>query len=537
MSIDIESKALRSISADELHSRLRERIETSILDVRSNSAFVREHILRSTPLPFGLLEARIDRAVPRKSTFVVVVDDGEQLAVRSAERLRGLGYLNVVVLSGGLAAWREAGLQTISGQHAISKALGEYVERNYDTPRLTPQELQRRRADGEEIIVIDTRPSEEFGYVAIPDSVAAPGVEILYRFDEVVPSPFTTVVITCAGRTRGIIGAQALLNAGIPNPVYSLENGTSGWEFAGLEPLRGAARYAPAPDKANLRIARDRAAEIERRSGVVRISGTDLAQFRAEADTRSLYLFDIRTTDEYRAGHIPGALSVPGGQLVQTTDLFVGTQYARIVVVDGEDGVRGALTASWLLQMDVGEVFLYAAEPAAAVELGDAAVPLPKLDHARYVDAADIAGQVEAGRLTVIDFASVLSGQSDRRVVPESWYATRASLPARTGDLPGLGDILFLSEDGVEAAFAANDIERDDRRNLLVFRGGTRAWEQAGLPLVDEAHEHSLAPEGSPNPRRTIAERKASFDDYVAWGDVIVDQIRADGTLVFKDLV
>ena len=37
------------------------------------------------------------------------------------------------------------------------------------------------------------------------------------------------------GRTRSIIGAQALINFGIKNKVYALENGTQGWFLANLK--------------------------------------------------------------------------------------------------------------------------------------------------------------------------------------------------------------------------------------------------------------------------------------------------------------
>lgn len=44
----------------------------------------------------------------------------------------------------------------------------------------------------------------------------------------------TPIVVNCAGRTRSIIGAQSLINAGLRNPVYALRNGTIGWTLAGL---------------------------------------------------------------------------------------------------------------------------------------------------------------------------------------------------------------------------------------------------------------------------------------------------------------
>jgi rhodanese-related sulfurtransferase len=524
-------KQQEKIVAGDLHAALRSGREIAVLDVRPHGDFLAGHIVRSVPLPLGRIEADVGRLVPRKSATIVVVSGSDAIAARAVGRLRELGYVDVATLDGGIVAWQAAGHQVITGQHALSKALGEFVEREYHTPRLTAEELQRRRDAGEKIVVVDTRPLEEFEYVAIPDSVAAPGAELLYRFDEIVSSPDTTVVVTCAGRTRGIIGAQALLNAGVTNPVYSLENGTSGWEFAGLEPWRGADRVAPAPRADALAQAKARAAEVERRFGIRRLDAAALQGFRSEAVSRTLYLYDVRTREEYLAGHLPGSLSAPGGQLVQTTDLFVATNNARIVVIDGADGARGAITASWLVQLGIGEVYVYRAQPEELTEQGEAEPLLPVLKHARYVNASDVSPLLAGGSLTVIDFASPLSGFQPRNVPKASWFATRESLPENAADLPGKGPVLLLSRDGVEAAWAANDIAADATRPVLVLRGGNRAWEDAGLPVVDAAHEHSLDSVASPNPVRSLAERKKFFADYVAWGDTIVAEIKADGTL------
>src|SRR5258708_5792055 len=48
-------------------------------------------------------------------------------------------------------------------------------------------------------------------------------------------------------RTRFYIGAESLRRMRLPNPIVALENGTMGWELAGLTLERGANRTAPAP--------------------------------------------------------------------------------------------------------------------------------------------------------------------------------------------------------------------------------------------------------------------------------------------------
>jgi len=56
-------------------------------------------------------------------------------------------------------------------------------------------------------------------YTAAPVTNVLPGAELVYRIRELAPDPNTFVVVNCAGRTRSIVGAQTLIDAGIPNRV------------------------------------------------------------------------------------------------------------------------------------------------------------------------------------------------------------------------------------------------------------------------------------------------------------------------------
>ena len=79
---------------------------------------------------------------------VVWCDDGEGLALRAARRMSGLGYQDVAVFDGGIAAWEAAGYRIYSGVHVPSKAFAEVVEHEAGTPWISAPELQgadRRR--------------------------------------------------------------------------------------------------------------------------------------------------------------------------------------------------------------------------------------------------------------------------------------------------------------------------------------------------------------------------------------------------------
>ena len=218
-------------------------------------------------------------------------------------------------------------------------------------------------------MILDSRPFDEYRRMSIPGGIDVPGAELVHRIHDLAPDPDTLVVVNCAGRTRSIIGAQSLINAGVANQVVALENGTMGWTLAGHQLEHGQARVPPPPSAAGRAWAKQAAEQVRARFGVPTVDHATLARWRAEAETRTLYLCDVRSPEEYAAGHLPGALCTPGGQLVQATDSWLGTHGARVVLVD-DDGVRATMTASWLLQIGRWAVHVLAGGLGGELETG-----------------------------------------------------------------------------------------------------------------------------------------------------------------------
>src|SRR6185437_10070032 len=140
-------------------------------------------------------------------------------------------------------------------------------------------------------------------------------------------------------RTRSIIGTQSLINAGLPNRIFALRNGTIGWTLAGHGVERGKTdRFLQRPD-ATYSVAITEAKAWAKRVGVSVIDRRTLDSFLKQTAERTLYLLDVRTPEEYERGHPPGFISTPGGQLVQAIDEWVAVRGARLVLFD-DDGVR-----------------------------------------------------------------------------------------------------------------------------------------------------------------------------------------------------
>src|SRR5262249_52473652 len=160
-------------------------------------------------------------------------DDDDGLAQRAARILADAGYTDIASLAGGIKAWAAAGYELFSGVNVPSKAFGEFVEHESGTPNIGARELDALIRTGADIVVLDSRPFDEYRRVSIPTATSVPGAELVLRIRDLAPSPETLVVVNCAGRTRSIIGAQSLINAGVPNRVVALRNGTMGFALAG----------------------------------------------------------------------------------------------------------------------------------------------------------------------------------------------------------------------------------------------------------------------------------------------------------------
>jgi rhodanese-related sulfurtransferase len=370
-----------TISARELRGVFVARSEVALLDLREESAFARGHPLFASQMPPDRIEVESAVRLPRKETLVVLYDDGEGRAGAAYDRLLVLGYSNVRVLARGLTAWREEGFELFEDVNSYSKAFGELVESRRHTPSLSAGEVHALLESRADVAILDARRFDEYRTMSIPSATSVPGAELVLRAQTLAPDPKTTIVVNCAGRTRSIIGAQSLINAGIPNPVAALRNGTIGWRLAGQSLETGQARQAPAVSADAVQVARHRARAVSYRAGVLRLRSRDFVDLGAWNE-RTLYGFDVRSPEEYAAGHPRGFRHAPGGQLVQEIDAFAPVRGALLVLYD-DVGPRADMTASWLAQMG-WDVYVHDGSFEGPIDRGaDTAVP-PRPAAGRY---------------------------------------------------------------------------------------------------------------------------------------------------------
>ena len=519
------------LAPHDLKAMLGDGAELALIDVREELVFSQNHLLWARSVPLSRLELNFARLVPRRATRIVLCDDADGLAERAAAILTAAGYTDVEGLAGGVQAWEHAGLELFSGVHVPSKAFGEFVEHASETPSVSADELAALMRNGTDMVVLDSRPFDEYARVSIPTGVNVPGAELVLRVHDLAPQPDTLVVVNCAGRTRSIIGAQSLINAGVPNKVVALRNGTMGWNLAGFTPDSGKSRRAPEPSHGGLAWAKSAAEAVAGKLGIRSIDEAALARLRAD-EARTLYLFDVRDPAEYAAGHVAGALSAPGGQLVQATDQYAGTLKSRIVCVDDKQA-RAVMTASWLSQMGWREVFVLVAAGDEKGFLDNPVLGAAPRDAA--IGPAALSERLSRDAATVIDLS--LSRDYAQGHIPGAWFAIRARLGAALGKIEPHGTLALTSEDGVIAGLAVADARDATSLPVVYLVGGNAAWRAAGLPLTrddprmaDEPVDAWLKPYERPDGV------KQAMADYLAWETDLLPRIARDGCTRFAAL-
>jgi rhodanese-related sulfurtransferase len=540
-----DALSLPRLSAAELRAALLARREIALLDVREEDPFAQEHPLFAAQLSAGRIELDAPWRLPRRDVPIAVYDDGDGLAEPAARRLQALGYTRVQLLAGpqgnGLQGWREAGGELFRDVNVPSKAFGELVEHERHTPSLPAEQVKALIDSGADLVVLDVRRFDEYQTMSIPGGTSVPGAELVLHVRDLAPDPATRVVVNCAGRTRSIIGAQSLVNAGIPNPVAALRNGTIGWTLAGFELEHGRQRRFGAVGEAHRAAAREAAQALADRAGARRLDAAGLCAWAADA-ARTLYRWDVRTPEEYAAGHLPGFGSAPGGQLVQETDVFAAVRGARIVLADGgpaSDGVRAPITAHWLAQLGWEVAWLTDTEPAWCTETGawqPARTDPPAVATLTPAQLAQqLAGAPATGGTLLLDLTT--SAQHVKGHIPGAWWVLRSQLPQALKSLPAADRIVLTCGSSALARFAAVDLARRIDIPVAVLEGGNAAWVADGRPL--EAGDAQLASPRIDRYRRpyegTDAPR-AAMQAYLDWEFGLVAQLARDGTHGFKVL-
>ena len=493
------------IAAEQLEQLFNDTKPFALIDVREPGEYNSSHIPGSSLMPRRRLEFDLHLAVPHAGTLIVLCDDDGRRVSEAVSTVEALGFDNVAWLEGGINRWMSLDLPTEWGVNVPSKDFGEKVEVVHHVPEIDAIELRSRMDRGDKMVILDTRTPEEYRRFCIPGGRSVPGGELALRITDITADldADTTVVVNCAGRTRSIIGTRILQRMGLDRDVVGLKNGTSGWVLAGYELESGADRdLLPSVSPEGRAAAEAYADRCAAEDGVrfLDISGLDALADRSISE--SVYFIDVRTTEEYDRGRIPGFRWFPGGQCVQRSDDVAVVKNAPIVFCcDGK--ARAALTGSWFRQLGYEEVYAIDGGIQAWVAAGrplESGMSIGAMNdgsiagdtesellmEARRTIPAVTARDLDQNRPDAIIFVDT-SQDFARGHVPGSRWAPRGWLEWQITDHVASNDasIVVTCVDGRQSLLAAATLRQLGYSNVSALQGGMNAWQAAHLPVEE----------------------------------------------------
>ena len=300
-----------------------------------------------------------------------------------------------------------------------------------------------------------------------------------------------------------------------------------GWRLAGLTLDHGKTPNMPEVSADGRQKAMAIAAGVAERYGVPTVEPETVSTWLGD-NGRTTYLLDVRSAEEFEAGHMRGSRHAAGGQLVQALDQWCAVRGARIVLLDDDAGVRATMTAHWLVQMGWDVHVLAGGVRAHASETGGLPISMANdamLDAVKTVSVEEL----KAGDGAIADVD--VSGDFREGHIPGAVWGVRPRLEKLLAASPGDGPITLYSEHETRARLAAVDLAGMTDRPVRVLAGGREAWRAAGLPL-------EASPDAPSDADRIdflfwVHDRHLGNDqaarDYLAWEEQLPEQIEREG--------
>jgi rhodanese-related sulfurtransferase len=106
-------EVVKEIDVGELKEKMKQG-EVILIDVREGGEWLRGHIPGATHISKGLLECKIEEAVPNLDAEIILHCGGGVRSLIAAFNLSQMGYGHPISLKGGFGDWVESGGQVVS---------------------------------------------------------------------------------------------------------------------------------------------------------------------------------------------------------------------------------------------------------------------------------------------------------------------------------------------------------------------------------------------------------------------------------------
>jgi len=274
------------------------------------------------------------------------------------------------------------------------------------------------------------------------------------------------------------------------------------------------------------------AARLAVEDGVRPLDVKGLASLLERRGTETVYCIDVRTIEEYAAGHIPGFRWFPGGQAVQRSDELAVVKHCPIVFACDRKA-RATLIASWYRQMGHQDVYAVDGGTTAWAASGrslETDVPDGRPlghDDARGKVKVIAPSQLPASPSSTVIFVDT-SQDFARGHVPGARWVPRGWLELWIGDIVSSKSmaIAVTCNDGGSSALAGATLKELGYAQVSIVDGGMVAWQTAGLPVEKGLAGVMAAPTDVvlAGPDRNFAD----MQNYLRWEEALGYKYAAD---------
>ena len=108
--VDDARRRIREVTIHDVERMRTAGDAVTLIDVREGEEWGRGHLPGARHLCKGIIERDIERAVPEKSSHLVLYCGGGFRSALAADNLQRMGYTRVESMAGGWRAWTAAGL-------------------------------------------------------------------------------------------------------------------------------------------------------------------------------------------------------------------------------------------------------------------------------------------------------------------------------------------------------------------------------------------------------------------------------------------
>jgi rhodanese-related sulfurtransferase len=113
--VDDAKTRVRETNVDEVKARMDRGEKFTLIDVREESEFAKDHLPGAIHLGKGIIERDIEARVPELNTEMVLYCGGGFRSALAADNLQKMGYTRVISMDGGIRDWREKSYPLVKG--------------------------------------------------------------------------------------------------------------------------------------------------------------------------------------------------------------------------------------------------------------------------------------------------------------------------------------------------------------------------------------------------------------------------------------